>query len=103
MSSKSIRIETLDIKYKKMGEKNLAEHLVHIWDNNDINNEWTGDVDVDNAVQEMRAADRRLLIHDLATIAYSAATYTTNERYYAVEIIDRLIGNWLPYYMRRIY
>lgn len=103
MSSKSIRIETLDIKYKKMGEKNLAEHLVHIWDNNDINNEWIGDVDVDDAVQEMRAADRRLLIHDLATIAYSAATYTTDERHNAVEIIDRLLGNWLPYYMRRIY
>ena len=103
MSSKSIRIETLDIKYKKMGEENLAEHLVHIWDNNDINNEWIGDVDVDNAVQEMRAGDRRLLIHDLATIAYSAATYTTDERHNAVEIIDRLLGNWLPYYMRRIY
>lgn len=103
MSSKSIRIEILDIKYKKMGEKNLAEHLVHIWDNYDINNEWTGDVDVDNAVQEMRAADRRLLIHDLAIIAYSAATYTTDERHNAIEIIDRLLGNWLPYYMRRIY
>ena len=103
MNSKSIRIGTLDIKYKKMGEKNLAEHLAHIWDNHNINNEWTGGVDVDNAVQEMRAADRRLLIHDLATIAYSAATYNTNERHYAVEIIDRLLGNWLPYYMRRIY
>jgi hypothetical protein len=103
MSSKSIRIEILDIKYKKMGEKNLAEHLVHIWDNHNINNEWTGGVDVDNAVQEMRAGDRRLLIHDLATIAYSAATYTTDERHNAVEIIDRLLGNWLPYYMRRIY
>ena len=103
MSSKSIRIEILDVKYKKMGEENLAEHLVHIWDNNDINNEWIGDVDVDNAVQEMRAADRRLLIHDLATIAYSAAMYTTDERHNAVEIIDRLLGNWLPYYMRRIY
>lgn len=103
MSSKSIRIEILDVKYKKMGEENLAEHLVHIWDNHNTNNEWTGGVDVDNAIQEMRAADRRLLIHDLATIAYSAATYTTNERHYAVEIIDRLLGNWLPYYMRRIY
>ena len=103
MSSKSIRIEILDVKYKKMGEENLAEHLVHIWDNHNINNEWTGGVDVDNAVQEMRAGDRRLLIHDLATIAYSAATYTTDERHNAVEIIDRLLGNWLPYYMRRIY
>ena len=101
MSSKSIRIEILDVKYKKMGEENLAEHLVHIWDNHNINNEWTGGVDVDNAVQEMRAGDRRLLIHDLATIAYSAATYTTDERHNAVEIIDRLLGNWLPYYMRR--
>lgn len=102
MSSKSIRIEILDTKYKRMGEENLAEHLVHIWDNHDINNEWTGGVDVDNAVQEMRAEDRRLLIHDLATIAYSAATNTTNERYYAVEIIDRFLGKWLPSYMRRI-
>lgn len=102
MSSKSIQIEILDTKYKRMGEENLAEHLVHIWDNHDINNEWTGGVDVDNAVQEMRAGDRRLLIHDLATIAYSAATNTTNERYYAVEIIDRFLGKWLPSYMRRI-
>lgn len=31
MSSKSIQIEILDVKYKKMGDENIAEHLVHIW------------------------------------------------------------------------
>lgn len=102
MSSKSTRIEILDTKYKRIGEKNFAEHLVHIWDNHDINGEWTGGVEVDNAVQQMRAGDRWLLIHDLATIAYSASVFTTSERYYAVDIIDQLLGKWLPSYMQRI-
>lgn len=102
MNKNSQSIEQLDAKFKLMDEQNLAEHLVHLWNNTDMNGEWSGGKDVDNCLQKLRAGDRRLLIYDLTNIIYSAAVYTSEQRRCAVEIVDRLLGNWLPSYMRKL-
>lgn len=103
MNKKVQTIEQLDKKFKAMDERNLAEHLIHIWNDNDSNGEWVGDCEVDNCVAQMRAGDRRLLLEDLIRIIYESGVYSVNERHTALEIINRLLTNWLPSYMRKLY
>lgn len=102
MRKKTFTLEELDNRYKKVGENEFAEHLVHLWTMQDTDGNWNGGDNVDICVSEMIAGDRLNLIYRLMNITYSAGIYSIDERHYAMEIVNRLLGNWLPPYMRKL-